>query len=293
MNRLHRSAGDRIFDAVNIFLFVLFGLTILLPFWFEITKSLSGEAYIATHNSYFWPDKLVFSNWKTLLHSARVWNAFKNSVFVVLSACAYSLFLSVTFAYPLSRRDLPHRNLLTFILAFTMYFSGGLIPTYLLYKNLGALNTYVPLIVGGLSAWNTLIIRNFFMSVPEDIQESARIDGATEVTVLFKIMLPLSMPVLATVTLWNLVGGWNAWVPCMIYVNDSDMWTLQYVLRNLMFSDALPEYAEMDMSMGLSNYTVEGYKSAMLLFTLLPIVCTYPFLQRYFVKGIMVGAIKG
>lgn len=297
MNYKFKSPGDKVFDFFNISFMVVFGITILFPFISELAKSFSGETYILTKGFPLLPGLFTVNNWKIIIFSKRLWQSFGNSVYVTVLSSIYSLFLSVTYAYPLSRRDLPHRNLFTFIMLFTMFFSGGLIPSYLLSYNLGLVNKLAVLIIGGLSAWNTIIIRNFFMALPLSLQESAIIDGASEPVILLKIMLPLSMPVLATVTLWNLVGSWNSWVGCMIYISDPNKQVLPIILRellfqNLSFSNTDDIYKMMESSGGTLK-TMEGFKSATLIFTILPILLSYPFLQKYFVKGILIGSLKG
>jgi putative aldouronate transport system permease protein len=288
---------DRLFDYLLIVLMIAFSITILYPFICEISKSFSSEAHIMVKGYTLLPGGFTIENWKTIFRSSALMRAFFNTVFVTVMASAYSLFLSVTYAYPLSRRDLPKRNFFTFALVFTMFFSGGLIPSYILSYKLGLVNTLTVLIVGGVSAWNTIIIRNFFMAVPASLQESARIDGASEADVLTRIMLPLSMPVLATVTLWNMVGAWISWVGPMIYIRNPDKQTLQIMLRQLLFQNvnlvAGEDPLRLDTTIQLAQKTVEGLKSATLIFVIIPIIITYPFLQKYFVKGILMGSLKG
>ena len=298
MHIKYKTWKSRIFDAVLILVFTLFSASVLYPFVCELLRSFSGESHILAHGYSLTLGNFTTRNWQIILNSTSLWRSFFNTVAVTAGYTAYSLFLSVTFAYPLSRRDLPHRNVFTVIMVFTMFFSGGLVPTYVLMYNLKLVNNMLVLVIGAMNAWNTIIIRNFFMAVPASIQESARIDGASEVTILGKIMLPLSLPVLATVTLWNMVNRWNAWVDAMIYIRTPAKQVLQIVLRQLIFQNqsfasADEFFQQMALQGDRVQMTSEGLKSTTLLFVIAPIILTYPFLQRYFIKGIFVGSLKG
>jgi putative aldouronate transport system permease protein len=266
-----------------------------------VINSISYEHEILSTSFKLFPKEINTDNWEKILQSRMMWKSFMNSVYVTVAGSVYSLFLSITYAYPLSRRDLPYRNFFTFVLVFTMFFGGGIIPYYLLMRSMGLVNKLEVLIIGGISVWNTLIIRNYFMTIPDSLPESARIDGASEAKILFRIILPLAKPVLATVLLWNLVGGWNSWVSCLIYINDPNKMVIQIVLRNILKQDTFNILsmndgmeAEFAMKEGMRKaVTNEGMKAAVLLFATLPILVSYPFLQKYFVKGIMIGSLKG
>ena len=200
-------------------------------------------------------------------------------------------------AYVLSKRFFPHRTFWTLFIVFTMFFSGGLIPNYLLVKNLGLLNTYASMILPGfISAYNMVIIRNYFQSLPEEIEESCLIDGAGRFRIFLQFVLPLSKPILATVALWLVVGHWNSWFDVLIYISDDTKFTLQIVLRRIILTgskeildtSAAANAAEME-----SVVSSEGLKAACIFVTTLPILCAYPFVQKFFVKGIMIGSLKG
>lgn len=300
---IRRSFGERVFDATNVIMFTAFSIMIILPFLRMLTFSFSTDTMIAKDGFHLFPTALFPENWITVLTSSKVWTAFANTVIVTCGATAFQLFLATTFAYPLSRRDLPNRRLWTSVLLLTMFFGGGLIPTFLLYKSLGLLNSLYALILGGVSAWNTLILRNFFMTVPESLQESARIDGANDIRIYFRIILPLSLPALATITLWLVVTNWNSWYSSMIYITDQNKQVLQMILRQIIIENSL-NVADVEGSLrrmetataGGDKYTppsVEGLKAAALLFVTVPILFTYPFLQKYFVKGLLMGSLKG
>ena len=193
-------------------------------------------------------------------------------------------------AYPLSRKYLPHRNFYTMFIVVTMFFGGGLIPSYLLIKSLGLIDSRWVLIIPGLiSTFSLLILRNFFMGIPEELEDSAKIDGANDMRILFGIIIPLSKPVLATLALWAAVSHWNAWFDALLYLQDQSKVVLQLFLRRLVIS------AEGDpmLQANPQQEAPETLKAAVIMFTALPILVVYPFLQRYFVKGILVGSLKG
>ena len=220
----------------------------------------------------------------------------------VIVGTAWTLLVTALAAYPLSFQELPFRRLIMAYILFTMLFGGGLIPGYLLRKSLGLINRYAVMILPGVGAWNIIIMRNFFMSIPGEIQESAKLDGASELGVFWRIIMPLSKPVLATIALWSAVGHWNAYFDVLIYITDRLKYTLQIILRRVLLEGELgsmdmvgpggvqqPE----DVSRVREVPTSETLKAALLIVCTVPILLVYPFVQRYFVKGIMLGSVKG
>jgi putative aldouronate transport system permease protein len=301
---MKKNTGEMAFDVFLYAFFTVFCITIIVPFLRIITFSLSSDIAISKPGFHIVPSEMFLENWRTILGSPKIWQAFGNTVFVTAAALAYQLFLSTSYACSLSRRELPNRNVWTMILLITMFFGGGLIPTYMLYRQLGLINKLAALVVGGLSAWNVLIIRNFFMTVPDSILDSSRIDGANDIVIFFRIMLPLSKPVLATITLWVLVANWNSWFPCMLYINDQSKIVLQIMLRQIVIensinvSDIQGSLSRIEQGMNATGGkyippSAEGLKNAALMFVTLPILCSYPFLQKYLIKGILVGSLKG
>lgn len=300
---MKRSISERIFDNINIAIFLLACVTYIYPFMELITKSLSTETYIFSTLVRVFPDfkNIYTGNWNQIFSSVLMWRSFFLTTYVVVASSFLQLLLCAAYAYPLSKKYLPDRNVWTIILLITMYFGGGLIPTYLWMKTLGLIDNLLVLILGGVGAYNVLIIRNFFMTLPESLEESAEIEGANRVTIFFRIVIPLSKPVLATILLWNLVGGWNSWVGCLIYINDPSKQVLQLILRKLIFENTInvtsmndpaviQKLQQMDKAQVLTN---EGIKAAAILFVIIPILITYPFLQKYFTKGILIGSLKG
>ena len=289
---------ETVVDYIIIIGFAIFSLMIIYPFWQIIVNSVSTEVEIFTDKIItLFPREFYTGNWSSVLRSNLVWQSFYNTVIITILGSIYSLVLSASYAYPLSRKDLPHRNFWTVVLLFTMFFSGGLIPYYLMMRSFNLIDTLTVLIIGPINVWNTLILRNYFMALPDSLIESAKIDGASDIGVLTRIIVPLAGPVVATVFLWNLVGYWNSWVPAMIYNNSPDKQVLQIQLRkiildsqfNIMSANGEGARAALEQV----QKTVEGMKAAVLIFTTFPILVSYPFLQKYFVKGIIIGSLKG
>ena len=278
-------------------LLVLLSATIVIAFWHLLNLSLS-PSHIATRGGLLlYPREATWDNYARVIGNRYIWMGYKNTLIRTLIGTVLQLFFTAMGAYVLSKRFFPHRTFWTLFIVFTMFFSGGLIPTYLVVKNLGLLNTYSSMILPGfISAYNMVIVRNYFMSLPEEIEESCLIDGAGRFRIFLQIILPLSKPILATVALWLVVGHWNSWFDVLIYISDDTKFTLQIVLRRIILTgskeildtSAAANSAEME-----SVVSSEGLKAACIFVTTLPILCAYPFVQKFFVKGIMIGSLKG
>jgi putative aldouronate transport system permease protein len=217
-----------------------------------------------------------------------------NTVIRTVLGTALSLTFTIFAAYALSKRYFPHRTFWTAFIVFTMFFSGGLIPSYLLVKSLGLINSMWALVLPGLiSAFSLIIARNFFMALPESLEESARIDGANDIRILFSIIVPISMPIIATLTLWMAVQHWNAWFDSLIYMTDSHKQVLQVVMRRIVLQGTkdMMDVNNFDDRSLVAN--PEMIKAATIMVTVMPIIMFYPFLQKYFVKGVLVGSLKG
>ena len=277
-------------------LLVLLSATIVIAFWHLLNLSLS-PSHIATRGGLLlYPREATWDNYSRVIGNRYIWMGYKNTLIRTLIGTVLQLFFTAMGAYVLSKRYFPHRTFWTLFIVFTMFFSGGLIPTYLVVKNLGLLNTYSSMILPGfISAYNMVIIRNYFQSLPEEIEESCMIDGAGRMRIFWQFILPLSTPILATVALWLAVGHWNAWFDVLIYISDKEKRTLQVVLRNIIVTGT----QELDTDASAHSVadeplvSPEGLKAASIYVATIPILCVYPFLQRYFVKGIMVGSLKG
>jgi putative aldouronate transport system permease protein len=203
------------------------------------------------------------------------------------------MLFTITTAYPLSKKHFPNRSFWTAIIVFTMFFGGGLIPSYLLVRSLGMYNTIWAMVLPGLiSTYNMIIMRNFFMNIPAELEESAKIDGANEFSILFRIIVPVSGPIIATVALWTMVGHWNAWFDCMIYISTTANQVLQLILRRIVL-EGTTQLMELNNSLDVGVINTDAVKSATIMVATIPILLVYPFLQKYFVKGIMIGSLKG
>lgn len=284
-----------LFDLFNVILMLCLLVITLWPFWSQVVISLTGGNDVYSNTYKLWPTNFSLDAYKIMLNLSLIWTGFKNSIIRVICGTTLGMVFTILTAYPLSKKHLPFHKFFSMFLIFTMIFNGGMIPNYLLIRNLGIYNTLWALILPGLlSAWNVMILRNFFMSIPSSLEESAHMDGASQLTILLRIILPLSKPALATISLWIGVHLWNEWFNAMIYVEDTKNFVLQYVLRNYI---EIGRSTEMDslmqqMSSGQKPTSVQ-LEAAMVMLIVVPMLVIYPFIQKYFTKGIMVGAVKG
>lgn len=289
--RIKRTVEDVLIDTFVYTVLILLSIATLLPFLQAITISVSPSSVVSSFGFHIIPTKFDFEGYKRILEYSLIWEAYRNTIIRTVVATALSVFLYTIGAYPLSKSYLPNRKLWTLIIIFTMYFSGGLIPSYLLVKGLGLYNSFGALILpAAVNTFTLIIVRNFFMTVPQEIEESARIDGANEMYILFKIVIPISMPIIATAALWSAVANWNAWFDCMIYIKDQNKYVLQYVLRQILLQGQSVDVMGESQNIYVNSETM---KMAALVAATLPIICTYPFLQKYFVKGMLIGSVKG
>lgn len=290
---IKRSVGEIIFEVFNVVILGALALTMLYPFWYLLALSLADAEKVALSRVYFWPSVLSLESYRNVLSSVYIYYGFFWSIVRTVLGTALALFLGYNFAYCLSKRDFPNRKFWTMLLVFTMFFSGGMVPDYLLIKNLHMMNTVWALIFPmAISAYNITIMRNFLMSLPDSLEESARIDGANDILILYRIILPLSLPILATVGLWTAVDHWNAWFDGMIYITKPERQVLQVTLRRIVLegTNSLVSLSGEEVN---ARMTTETVKAAVTMVTTLPILCVYPFIQKYFVKGVMVGSLKG
>lgn len=290
--KIKRSAGDRAFDWINYLFLALFSLTILFPFWNLFVQSVSSSDSGVVDALQMWPKKFSAFNYKYVLANKYIWTGYRETLIRTIAGTALSVTLTAMGAYVLSKKKLPNRNFWTTVVLIPMFFSGGMIPSYLWMVNLHLIDNRLVLILPGLiSSYNLIIMRNFFMSVPEGLEESAMIDGAGSIRIFFSIVLPISKAVLATVALWVMVGHWNAWFDATIYIRDANKLPLQVVLRRILMEGT---QQMMDMNSTDTNHvTPDTLKAATTFVCMLPIMCVYPFVQKYFVKGVIIGSLKG
>lgn len=281
-----------LFDSIIYFILIFLAMITIIPFMQVITVSLSPADVNASFGLHLWPDfrKITLEGYRSVLEYRQVWLGYWKTIVRTILGLTLSMGLYVLGAYPLSKKYLPHRSFWTFFVVFTMYFHGGLIPTYILIKNLGMLNSMAALVIPpAVSGFTLIILRNFFMTIPAELEENAQIEGAGSLRILLQIIVPLSKPVLATVALWTVVYHWNEWFQCMIYIQDQSKWVLQYILRRILLEGQI-QTMESEIIHAVS---IDSMKMATLVVATLPIICVYPFLQKYFVKGILIGSVKG
>ncbi len=285
--------GSRAFDLINGLVMLIFCLLILFPLLNVVSISLSGDGYVYRGAVSFYPKGLTGVAYRKVLGNIHLWRAFGNSVFVAGAGCVCSLVMTSLAAYPLAFAKFYGKKLYTFMIMLTMWFSGGLIPTFIVINRLGLVNSLWALIVVNLvTAYNTVVLRSFYASIPHSLIESAQLDGANEFTILLRIVTPLSKAALATIGLWIIVGHWNDFMNPLIYLKDYNSYTLQVVLRDIVLSSAAEQYG-MQVDGDTANLVPEQIRNATIVFAMLPMLVIYPFLQRYFVKGVMIGSVKG
>ena len=290
------TVGSRIFDVLNYLIVSLIAFTTIVPFIYIIGASFATEYEIATRPMFFIPQDVSVAAYQFIFSSNKILRGFANSIFITAAGTAINLFCTVTMAYAISKPRLRGRNFFLNMVIFSMFFSGGMIPGYIVVANiLNLKNTFwAVLLPGAISAYNMMIVKNFFQGIPQELEESASIDGCTDIGVLLKIVLPLSLPVLATFGLFYAVGHWNAYFGAMIYMTGAkEKWPLQVLLRELIIMSNGSAGDMANMADDFVQPPEQSVKMAVIVVSTVPIMCVYPFLQKYFVKGVMVGALKG
>ena len=294
--RRKSSANDKIFDIVNVLVMVLLLVIFLWPLWFIVIASVSSPAQVWLGNVLLLPKQITTTAYKALIEYRQLWVGYGNTIFYTVAGTALNLVLTICCAYPLSRKDFVPGKILLLMILFTMYFSGGMIAKYLVVSRLGLLDTrWAMILPGAISVYNMLVMRTYFMnSIPEELYEASVLDGANSAQYLMKIVLPLSKSVMAVVSLYYAVSHWNDFYTALLYIYDEKLRPLQTVLRELLLtssrfsetlvgSDAVTEQLQLAQTMKYSIIVVSS----------LPMLCLYPFIQRFFVKGVMIGAVKG
>lgn len=285
------SKGDWIMQIVINILMAVMLVLFLYPIWETVVRSLSTPETADHPGLKLWPREFTVDAYKNVLKNPDFLIGFRNSVMRTVLGSLIAVAFTFCGGYALSRRDLPGKGIITFYIVLTMFISAGLIPTYLNIRNLGMFNTiWAWILPGAVSAWNLTICRNFIGSLPYELEESAMVDGAHPLTIVFRIVLPLSAPILAVLVLWTAVGQWNSWFDAMIYTPDNSMTVLQLVVRRMIVSSTDESNL---LAAAKSDVTSTTMKCATIMVSTIPILCVYPFLQKYFVKGVMVGALKG
>jgi putative aldouronate transport system permease protein len=291
---IRRSKGEIIFAGFNYLFFFAISVLMLYPFWHVVMMSFSSVEATAKGGIFLWPRGFNIDTYETVFKNPQIWTGYTTTLIVTLAGTVFGTLFTATTAYALSKKYLPFSSVLMLLVLFTMIFNGGMIPGYLLIRNLGLIDNRLALILPGLiSAYNVIIMKTFFLSIPESLEESARIDGANEVTVFARIILPLSKATMATIALFTAVGYWNDYFSSVIYINSSNKWAVQTVLR-FMLTQTQQAMAQAGINVvAATNTTAASIKSASVVVATVPILIVYPFLQKYFVKGVMIGGVKG
>jgi putative aldouronate transport system permease protein len=289
--------GSGIVDFIMYALAVVIIFITLYPMYYVLILSLSEPRYALNMEVYTVPRGFDLSSYMVLIKNTKIWRAFLNTVVYVIAGTGLMLLSSAVSAFPLTYRGLPGRKYINMYMLLTMFFSGGLIPTFLLVMRLGMYDSPLALIIPGcFSVWNIILVKSYFSTVPETLREAAKIDGASVYQILLRIYLPLSTPILAVIAVYTIVGTWNSWFGAMVYLPSLDWQPLQLYLRRMLIdelatvagvlsSNAVKEMEERKLAFAQLKY-------AMIIFTSLPVLFTYPFFQKYFMKGIMLGSLK-
>lgn len=287
------SLGSKVFDICNILLMLVLCFVMLYPMWYVLCASLSDPETLATHGgAIFYPLKFSTVNYDKVLSYTPIWQGYKVTVFVVIVGTMLNLLFTSLLAYVLSRRGLMLKKLLTGLCVFTMYFSGGMIPTFMVVKAVGLYNTIWALIIPGLiSTYNMIVIRTALQGVPDELSESASLDGANELTIFFRILLPMIKPTLAAIALFCAVSHWNSWTGALLYIRKAELQPLQMVVRALLIKER--DLADQDKHNALVEIMNQTMRYAVIIVSTVPVLCVYPFIQKYFTKGVMIGAVKG
>ena len=296
---MKRTMGEKIYEKFNIVFMIFICIIMIFPYLNQIAISFNEGWDTSFGGITIFPRKFTLVNYKTLFLNDGVVRAFRLTVVNVIVHTALALFFTVGASYALNKKDLPFRNGLLLFFMIPMYITPGTIPIFMLFRWLHLLdNRILYFVMGMFSFYNSVVIRSFMKSIPDSLEESAKLDGANEVIILFRIIIPLCMPVIATVALWGMVGTWNNYTTSMLYMTKRELYTLQYVVNQIIKqSDVVAqlqsETALTGGSEGITeSVTSQSVQSAAIIFSTLPIIMVYPFLQRYFVKGVTIGAVK-
>ena len=287
------SRSDRLFDATIYALVAFVVVVTLYPVIYVLSLSFSSARFVERGMVWFWPRGFTLSAYELIYRHEYILGSYVNTLIYVTAGTVYSMVLTICGAYSLSRKRLPGRDFFMLIVAFTMLFNGGLIPTYILVRSLGIVNTRLVMIIPmAVGVWNLVILRTAMMQMPDSIEESAKMDGANDYQILFRIILPMTTASVFTIGLFYVVAKWNDFFRALIYLNDKDLYPLQLIVRELVIamSDLL---IGQEMTAGADDFTPMSFRAAVIVITMLPLLVFYPFVQRYFVKGVMIGAIKG
>ncbi len=296
-NSVKLSNGDRVFGIVNGILLAIVTLLIVYPIYFIIVASVSDPTYVNLGQTLFWPKGLNISGYQKIFEYSEITTGYLNSIFYTVLGTCINLLVCIPTAFSLSRKELVGRGWINAFFVVTMYFSGGLVPGYLLIKNLGMINTVWALVLpGALNVYNMIVCRSFFMSnISDELFEATKIDGGSYTSFFFKVVLPLSKSIIAVMVLYHALVHWNSYLSALYYIRDTDKYPLQLILRNLTASLSVDSIQDAMDSAAISEKmkASQTVRYAVIIVASIPVFLMYPFVQKYFVKGVMVGSVKG
>lgn len=295
MKYIKEGTSDRIFDiAVNLIGFIVI-LLVLYPLIFVLSASFSDPDLVLRGKVILLPKGITIKPYLVVFENQRIWRSYVNTIFYTTFGTIINITLTILAAYPLSRRDMPWRRFFALVIIFTMYFNGGLIPTYLLVRDLKMDNTiWAILIPGAISTYNMIVARTYFESnIPHELYESAMIDGCNNIRMLYNIVLPLSKAIIAVLVVFYGVARWNSYFDALIYLRNEELFPLQIILRDILLLGQTEQMGSNEVGMGDKIKMAEAIKYSVIVVSSLPILMVYPFVQKYFVKGVMIGAVKG
>ena len=289
---------DKVFDVVNLLIMLVLLVIFIWPLWFVLIASISDPNEVWQGHVILFPRGLTLDAYEEVIQYKTIWSGYANTILYTTVGTAINMVLTVCGAYPLSRRDFVPRRFLILLFMVTMYFNGGLIPTYLVVNGLGLVDTiWAMMIPNALSVFNIIIMRTYFMNnIPDELLEASQLDGANTAQYLFKVVLPLSKPILAVIALFYAVGHWNDFYSALIYINSQELLPLQSVLRKILLSTQMTLQLTSSMSpdeIMRKTQLAQTLKYSSIIVSTLPVLCLYPLVQKHFVKGIMIGSVKG
>jgi putative aldouronate transport system permease protein len=293
MKKNHQTPEDNIFDGIVFAFSLIIFIIMAYPMWFIVIASFSDSLAVSAGKVWFWPANFTTYGYEQVFANSRIWIGYRNTVIYAVSSTILNLLVTMPAAYAISRRDLKGRKLITLFFVFTVYFSGGLVPTYLTARAYGLVNTFWVLIIPFGISWSNLIVSRAYFSanIPDELLEAARIDGCGNTRFFVFIVLPLSKAIVAVIALYVVVGQWNSWFQYLVYVRKESLVPLQIVLRDILLVNTYVMDPLQDVSEQMRYREILKY--SLIIVATLPVMCFYPFIQKYFTKGVMIGAIKG
>lgn len=292
--KIKTTAGEKVFSVGNYTFMVLLMIIMVYPMWYVLMASFSDAVRLSAHEGLLLrPLGFTLDAYKLMAKNPMILRGYGNTLFILALGLVFNMTLTCMGAYVMSRTNVLFGKAITMMIIFTMYFSGGLIPFYLTVKQLGMENSLLALIVpSAINTFNLIIMRTSFAAIPSSLEESARLDGAGHITILVRIIVPLSKATMAVIALYYAVAHWNSWFNAMIFLTDRKLFPLQLILREILIQNDTSSMTQM-VNIGESSFIGETIKYAVIIVSVVPILCVYPFVQKYFVKGVMIGAVKG